>query len=268
MIPDDNHDDAGSLGRLVTASLAAAGALALVLAVGSYIAYFGSLPIVADSAAWGRFGDFVGGILTPLVGLLAVLGILWSMRLMRCELARTCRAVERLAQSPAVPQPETRSPTEPSDCDDVCRTLGLIHEDLKQQLAGRLCIVRRSDGLEITEVPSLQALPKGARELQISQLLRESVQDPILREALAGQQRNGLLQIAEVLQLLARYLLDYEVGVPGGTAGMYFRRRYAVPAVALHKAGVLPDKVVAFYRDYKNGKGRAASDQPRPGTDI
>jgi len=261
MVTDDG-DGASRFGRLVAAGLAVAGVLALAFAVGSYIVYFGSLPIVADSAAWGRFGDFVGGILTPLVGLLAILALLWSMRLVRCEIARTCRAVEALAGAPRGRQTEESGVVAAVGGDELFRTLGLIHEDLKQQLGGRLCMVRRSDGLEVIEVSSSAPLAKGARELQISHLLRESVQDPVLREALAGQQRNGLLQIAELLQLLARYLHDHESGARSGTAGMYLRRRYAVPAVALHKLGVLPDKVAAFYRDYKNGKGRAGNDQP------
>ncbi len=264
MTSEKDRDQPGRFGWVVVVALVLSAVLALGLALGSYVAYFGNRPIVPDAAAWGRFGDFVGGILTPLVGLLATLAIVWSMKLMRYELANATRAVQNMAPSPAPVISEASTAVAGGGADDGYRTLELIHQDLKEQLAARLCVIRLADGIEVAELPYVEHLPKGAREVQIAQLLRESVQDPILREALAAQQRNGLLQVAELLQLLARCLIDHEAGARGNSAGMYFRRRYATSAVALQKLGLLPEKVTVFYRDYKNGKGRPGNDPVKP----
>ena len=68
----------------IAAILSAAFVLA---AAGFYALNFGP-KISDDTGAWGEFGDFFGGTLNPIVGLLAFLALLWSIALQAAEFER------------------------------------------------------------------------------------------------------------------------------------------------------------------------------------
>jgi len=232
--------------------LAAVAGLSAGAAVAVYAAFFGGMPIVADPRPWGLFGDFLGGLLTPLLGLLLLVGLLWALEQLRRELSLTRGLLERALDG--------RAETAPGVVvRDLHRTIELIHEDLKEQLGARVCMERKGDSLLLGD-PVLAGQP-GAKSLSLAQLLRDAVQDPVLRETLGKEYRAGLIQVAELLQMLARYIHEYESAPEGGSCGGYLRRRYAVCALSLQKLGLLPEKIASYYRDNKNGKSRTpASD--------
>ena len=60
--------------------------------VGSYFVYFGlivGLPKALDPDKWGAFGDFVGGIMNPIVAFAAFYWLTESVKLQKQELAET-----------------------------------------------------------------------------------------------------------------------------------------------------------------------------------
>lgn len=57
----------------------------LAATYGTYLWHFHG-PASKDPAAWGQFGDFVGGTLNSLVGLLTVLGLAWTVTLQMRQL--------------------------------------------------------------------------------------------------------------------------------------------------------------------------------------
>jgi hypothetical protein len=61
---------------LILTAVAALSAIAVVFI--TYIAAFGTRQST-DSAIWGQFGDYFGGILNPLFALAAFLSALWSI---------------------------------------------------------------------------------------------------------------------------------------------------------------------------------------------
>lgn len=61
----------------------------VVVVVGSFIASFWREPIASSSSKWGEFGDYVGGVLNPLVALAALSLLAMSIRMQREELAET-----------------------------------------------------------------------------------------------------------------------------------------------------------------------------------
>src|SRR4051812_44080053 len=65
--------------------------IALVILSGSllaaYFSRFGTLP--DKSEAWGQFGDFMGGVVNPFVGIFTILLLIRTLRLQRQELAET-----------------------------------------------------------------------------------------------------------------------------------------------------------------------------------
>jgi hypothetical protein len=60
--------------------------------VGAYVVYFGLIleqKPAADADKWGQFGDFVGGLLNPIVAFAAFFWLTESVKLQKLELAAT-----------------------------------------------------------------------------------------------------------------------------------------------------------------------------------
>lgn len=85
--PGPGFLDAHSRRRQGWALCIVGGLVLLLLAIiyGTYFWHFHG-PASGDPAAWGQFGDFVGGTLNSLVGLLTVLGLAWTVTLQMRQL--------------------------------------------------------------------------------------------------------------------------------------------------------------------------------------
>lgn len=70
-----------------------AGALALILIV-SYAVVFRALPFDQNPGAWGSFGDFIGGLLNPLISLFTLIVAVSVWKLQKTELEETRKAVK------------------------------------------------------------------------------------------------------------------------------------------------------------------------------
>ena len=70
-----------------------AGVLAAIL-IGSYIFTFQNLPPNGNPAAWGTFGDYMGGLLNPLISLFTLMVAMKVWGLQKTELLEMRRAVE------------------------------------------------------------------------------------------------------------------------------------------------------------------------------
>lgn len=85
----DSIRDASWLHRLPVI----AGVLALLLIVG-YALTFKALPAGENPAAWGTFGDYMGGLLNPLISLFTLMVAMQVWKLQKTELLETRKAVE------------------------------------------------------------------------------------------------------------------------------------------------------------------------------
>jgi hypothetical protein len=72
---------------------AIAGLLALALIAG-YAFSFQELPVTANPAAWGAFGDYMGGLLNPLISLFTLVVAMKVWGLQKTELRETRKAVK------------------------------------------------------------------------------------------------------------------------------------------------------------------------------
>lgn len=70
-----------------------AGLLATIL-IGSYFFTFQKLPTNESPAAWGTFGDYMGGLLNPLISLFTLIVAMKVWGLQKTELLETRKAVE------------------------------------------------------------------------------------------------------------------------------------------------------------------------------
>lgn len=69
-------------------ALAAIGALAIIGAIIAYRLQFTG-PIAPDKDAWGQFGDYLGGLLNPVLSFFGLLALLYTILLQQEELAYT-----------------------------------------------------------------------------------------------------------------------------------------------------------------------------------
>lgn len=69
------------------------------IVVGTYLAAFKSASISEHPEHWGQFGDYIGGILNPLVAFAALTLLAISVQLQRTELAATRNELSATAES-------------------------------------------------------------------------------------------------------------------------------------------------------------------------
>ncbi|MDR7332003.1 hypothetical protein [Roseateles asaccharophilus] len=77
---------------------------AVTLLVVAYVIRFGwvlNLPLASDPGDWGAFGDYVGGIVNPLIALMALIWLVESVRIQRRELAATRDELRKAATAQA-----------------------------------------------------------------------------------------------------------------------------------------------------------------------
>jgi hypothetical protein len=81
-------------GRLLVKCVGAMAALALLAYIANF-AYFQPAPISAEPSHWGVFGDFLGGILNPVVAVCTLIGVWTAVKLQREELEKVNETVEK-----------------------------------------------------------------------------------------------------------------------------------------------------------------------------
>jgi len=74
-------------------------AVLAVVVLGIFFVNFWRLPLAQSVERWGQFGDYMGGVLNPLVALAALLLLARSIALQRAEMAEARRVLSDQAQS-------------------------------------------------------------------------------------------------------------------------------------------------------------------------
>ncbi len=101
------------LNRSVNLSLVIA-TVVFVTLVGAYAWWFwfiNDIPLSTDSSLWGTFGDFIGGILNPLIAFLAFYWLTRSVIIQKTELAATQKVLaetEKATKEQAITQEKKR----------------------------------------------------------------------------------------------------------------------------------------------------------------
>lgn len=72
--------------------------LAFFFVLGVYIYYFNALSIIKDTATWGTFGDYFGGTLNPIISLLALIGLLYTIHQQAQEMKATREELKQASE--------------------------------------------------------------------------------------------------------------------------------------------------------------------------
>ena len=72
--------------------------LVFFFVLGVYIYYFNALSIIKDTATWGTFGDYFGGTLNPIISLLALIGLLYTIHQQAQEMKATREELKQASE--------------------------------------------------------------------------------------------------------------------------------------------------------------------------
>ncbi|MEJ1366304.1 MAG: hypothetical protein RPU42_14610 [Candidatus Sedimenticola sp. (ex Thyasira tokunagai)] len=116
---------------IVLIGLAALGAISAVAIFAFYYSHFGHMEISETPANWGPFGDFIGGVLNPIVGLLALIGLLWTIYQNQVELSL---AREEMSRSSEALEKNNEQSEKRSQIDNTLRVIDIIDQQITRLL--------------------------------------------------------------------------------------------------------------------------------------
>lgn len=196
----------------------------LILVLLPYYLKFRSLDLASDQTFWGLFGDYVGGTLGAIYGLLAFLGVLYSLHFQRQQ--ATANQLLNLIASTAT---------------TIDR---LLHSRPSQRLAQPLAYAQQMEGRELTVDWILDAA--ASRRIHGHDETIDAV-----REDLQGQ---AIDSIRHELNLIDAELLHFthclvEFRKAGGSAGVeaVYRTRFLALVLNLADVGILNDVSSAHF---------------------
>jgi hypothetical protein len=99
-----------------------------------YILWFGiklGQPLAEDAAKWGAFGDYIGGVLNPIVALMALYWLTRSVRLQKEELAATRAELREAAYAQTR---QVKISAEASRLSAIDTLLGSLNQEFNTQI--------------------------------------------------------------------------------------------------------------------------------------
>lgn len=211
--------------RNLLIGLGALGGLFAVTAFALYAYHFQHLDISTAPADWGPFGDFVGGVLNPIVGLLALIGLLWTIYQNQYELGM---AREEMRRSSEALQKNNEIAEKQSRKDELYQVITIIDNEIKRLLSTQINITL---GITLTTAGTLESL------LDPSKI---SPSDASIDEA-----RSLVVHLID----LDQYLDKYSVLTGDRTVQKYFSTRYFKVATALRELDLLENSVFISFFD-------------------
>lgn len=216
----DSHSDTFTSTRRVLVALGFAGALCAVAVLGIYGWYFQSQSISANTASWGEFGDFVGGLLNPIMGFLAVIGLFWTIYLNQVELALT--------------RDELRNSSRALDQNNRLVALAALKDDLKRVIdtVHRAIDIRMDVELDVNRGGT-------PRSFCFSEILDSLPRITPICQMWLDQHAGHVADTARLVIQLNQYLREYEKFPDGRLVSNFYKRYHGRLAMLLHIQGAI-----------------------------
>lgn len=210
-----------------------------------------SLPIGAGDL--GQFGDYIGGLMNPVIALLALVAVINGIRLQETELAETRRELE---QSRVTAQRQAKHLEEEAVLNDLSRAAALLGESLLEGTEKQVVLgggigfaggvpqvsVRYTSVKELCQacLAWMDGVVRGTGPESASYLMKQG-------QHLAGKAphlmppelQDACRDTADLLRVLSITLQRYEVLRPGSSLPAAYRVHFRGYARALHAAGLL-----------------------------
>lgn len=196
------------------------GALFFIITIGIYFVNFHG-PLESQQSQWGVFGDYLGGILNPILSFLAFLGLLWTISLNYDELRRTS---EYLKKEEIQQQKQ-----------DIYRLIETIYSELKEVLDQK-CV---SGGY--VDKPTYSS---------IKILLGDKNIDNKTLNDFVKNNNNDFLTLHDLFHQLKFYLQQYDNLTHDNFASAYYKRYFISIILNLYNLEVIPVELKEYFNDF------------------
>lgn len=228
------------------------------LGTGCFYAYFFSKhDSVIKTDTWGPFGDFYGGLLNPIIGLFALIGLLWTIYQNQRELNFTrlelSKSSEALINNNKIAKKQDERERIKEAKNDVFRMITLIYKEINQQLNLEIIITMNlysKPGKETVETIKLKSLFCGHplyknRLPEIFSRLKENI---------------VLNDVKDLLNQLEKYLKHFEDLSKNIIVTNFFKEYYIGVVEVLHNHAFLSPETLNFYSTKRQNKTKNISD--------
>jgi uncharacterized membrane protein len=205
----------------------------------SYYRYFGDFKIVPAVDKWGQFGDYIGGVLNPILSFLGLIGLLITIYQNQNELAQTRIEIQKTSEAA---QRQAEHFEREEEVSELVRIIERIHLDLLSQLEVELTDIIYADD-DITETARFTKTV-GFILSGISNDAHLMIPLPITE----GRSSN-FHRVAGWITELSGYLHKYMSITNRDTLPKFYALRYGAYIKLLEKNEYLDKSVGDFYRN-------------------
>jgi len=219
--------------RYALYTLAGTGLISVGVAGAFYLYFFMNHDIVEDPAAWGQLGDYFGGMLNPVIGLLGVLGLLWTIYQNQRELSESSKQLRLSAQ--ALDEQRTIS---------AAQEERLTRAEKRQDLLNAITIIVDSIESDWFRVSFRKTNGQMESLYESTSILRPENQSAALR---VGLKKLIAEKTGTQLNVLAELMVEYDT--KGGNEGIFLSMMTRVMGVAdiVKNARFLSSEAIEFY---------------------
>jgi hypothetical protein len=222
----------------IEAKLVALTAAFATLVFGAYFVFFAFRKTIAgDPNSWGEFGDFFGGMVNPVVGIVTVILVVRTLKVTREEASST--RIE-LAKQSAQLEAQTRHLKAEQDATERQRRLDgwlaswneLIH--LERNATRKL-------GLSAPPPTLAQVFNNPSTPLSIKQI--QQAGNWVGGGEFQRSWRKAIAPEIQMLEELAGYCIESDVKFGNSLLADFYRRRVRYPVAALARGELISDSV-------------------------
>jgi uncharacterized membrane protein len=217
----------------------------LVLAGGVcwfYYDNFHANGLAETNAAWGTFGDYIGGVLNPIFGFFGLMALLLTIIMQSIELRdgkeQLKKAAESLEVSSEAANQQIQHLQNQAKKEDLYRMIKNIYTEVEKEFSKKITI-NYSNGKSTTG--QFQYFFGGKKIIEAFNIIAQS------------DEENGpgndatLAPIVDLLIELYDYLYEYEKLAKDDVISLYIKRRLYGYCSDMYKKGYLTIKMASFY---------------------
>jgi len=225
--------------------------LALAITVGSYFLIYSEYQISTNPEKWGVFGDYIGGLMNPVIGLLALVALLWTIHqnqkelfYAREELKRSSKALE---ENNEISKKQADSEIIKNKKEEIQKIIDITYQELKRMLDGYVAI-----GIGISRGEREISTPRAKGGALIN------MEEKKLSELLESYSwiNEYVLQMASLTYQLKEYLEAYESVSSEVYVPDYYKKYFIDCVAALENHGFVDCDTAEYFKNSAVVRGR------------
>jgi hypothetical protein len=223
--------------------------VAAIITIFVFSKYFFSfedgLPLDRDK--WGVFGDYIGGVLNPLLAFLSFIALLFTISLQSKELKISNETLmetkSELEQSRKIAQTQVDFYKSESNKNDLLRTIDAVHSEIKELFEKPVdfCSVKSDMGCIIERHNMGWFFSNSAPRASASLIPKNG-------DTVSQNDRILLADLCEYMMEISTYLHEYVTKFGASSTSYYYQQRYLTAKKRLVDNGFLIDMALKGFQ--------------------